>query len=132
MRGARWLVLVGCSVAMVFAAPVVRAGGGGTIEGGTITFVGAVVEPTCSVVGTAGDLNLVVSAAQTRPSLQRSCSNAATTAATASANVSRPYEVDVVRLSGSESDRVLNYFANYVRAAQPGSANPVLVTQTYE
>ncbi|WP_333680234.1 hypothetical protein [Dyella sp.] len=46
--------------------------------------------------------------------------------------MSRPYEVDVVHLSSSESDHVLNYFANYVRAAQPASADPVLVTQTYE
>jgi type 1 fimbria pilin len=130
MHGARWLVLVGCSVAMVFASPAVRAGGGGTIEGGTITFVGAVVEPTCSVLSAPGDMNQVLSAAQAHPSVQRSCSNA--TAAAAATNVSRPYELDVVHLSGAEPDRVLNYFANYVRTAQPASADPVLVTQTYE
>ena len=130
MRGLRWFVLASCSVAMVFASSAVRAGGGGTIEGGTITFVGAVVEPTCSVAVMPVDLNLVVSAAQIHPSLQRSCSD--TTATSATANASRPYDVDVVRLSDSEPDRVLNYFANYVRAAQPSSANPVLVTQTYE
>jgi type 1 fimbria pilin len=112
---------------MVFASPVATAGGGGTI-----TFVGAVVEPTCSVAGTPGDLNQVVSAAQVHPALQRSCSESvATTAATASTNA-RPYEVNVVHLSETESDQVLKYFANYVRAAQPGSADPVLLTQTYE
>lgn len=130
MHGARWLVLVGCSVAMVFASPAVRAGGGGTIEGGTITFVGAVVEPTCSVLTASGDLNQVLGAAQAHPSVQRSCSTITATAA--ATNVSRPYEVDVVHLSGAEPDRVLNYFANYVRTAQPASADPVLVTQTYE
>lgn len=130
MRGARWLVLAACSAAMAFGSSAVRAGGSGTIEGGTITFVGSVVEPTCSAVTTIGDLSLVVSTAQMHPSLQRSCAGPAASAATA--NVSRPYEVNVVHLSGSESDRVLNYFATYVRAAQPASADPVLVTQTYE
>jgi type 1 fimbria pilin len=132
MRGARWLVLAACSVAMAFGSSAVRAGGGGTIEGGTITFVGSIVEPTCSAVTTIGDLSQMVSAAQLHSSLQRSCSGASVTVATPNANVSRPYEVDVVHLSSSESDHVLNYFANYVRAAQPASADPVLVTQTYE
>src|SRR5579859_4695963 len=122
MRGLRWFVLASCSVAMMFASSAAKASGGGTIEGGTITFVGAVVEPTCSVAAMAGDLKLVVGAAQMHPSLQRSCSD--TTATSATANASRPYGVDVVRLSDSEPDRVLRYFANYVRAAQPASADP--------
>lgn len=130
MRGARWLVLAACSAAMAFGSSAVRAGGGGTVEGGTISFIGAVVEPTCSAVTTSGDLSLIVSAAQAHPLLQRSC--AGVTAANATASVSRPYDVNVEHLSSSESDRVLNYFANYVRAAQPASADPVLVTQTYE
>jgi len=132
MRGMRWLVLAGCSVAMVFASPVATAGGGATVGGGTITFVGAVVEPTCNVADVSGDLNLVASAALVHPALQRSCSGpVATTAATASTNA-RPYEVNVVHLSETEPDQVLKYFANYVRAAQPGSADPVLLTQTYD
>lgn len=129
MRGIRLVVLAACSVAMVFASSVVKASGSGTIDG-TITFVGAVVEPTCSAVVTPGDVNLIISAAQIRPSLQRNCAGSTVMAATAGA--SRPYAVDVVHLSGSEPDRVLKYFADYVRAAQPSSANPVLVTQTYE
>jgi type 1 fimbria pilin len=112
---------------MAFGSSAVRAGGSGTI-----TFVGAVVEPTCSVVASTDELNVVVSAAQLHPLLQRNCSEAAAATATTNASVSRPYEVDVVHLSASEPDRVLNYFANYVRAAQSGSADPVLVTQTYE
>lgn len=130
MRGQRWFVLAGCSVAMMFASFAVRAGGSGTIEGGTITFVGAVVEPTCSVALLPDDLNLAANVAQTHQSLQRSCSGATTTGA--AAGESRPYDVDVVHLSSSEPDQVLRYFASYVRAAQPSSANPVLVTQTYE
>ncbi|MFK2893451.1 hypothetical protein [Dyella flagellata] len=126
----RLLVLVGCCVAMALGSSAAKAGGGGSIEGGTITFTGAVVEPTCSVAAMPADMNLVVSAAQVHQSLQRSCSD--TSAAAAVASASRPYLVDVASLSGTQSDRVLQYFANYVRAAQPESANPVLVTQTYE
>ncbi|RUL74884.1 hypothetical protein [Dyella choica] len=126
----RLLVLVGCCATMALVSLAAKASGGGTIEGGTITFVGAVVEPTCSVAAMPADVNQVVGAAQAHQSMQRSCSDTSAVAAMASA--SRPYLVDVVSLSGSQSDRVLQYFANYVRAAQPESANPVLVTQTYE
>jgi hypothetical protein len=128
MRGMRLLVSVGCFVVMAMGSSSVRAGGGGTIEGGTITFVGAVVEPTCSLM--SSDMTQIVGAAQALPSLQRSCSVA--TSAGAAANTARPYSIDVVSLSGGEPDRVLQYFANYVRAAEPESAHPVLVTQTYE
>ncbi|QRN53270.1 hypothetical protein [Dyella caseinilytica] len=106
------------------------AGGGGTVDSGTIRFAGAVVEPTCSVASMQGVLNLAASTGQIHSSLQQNCSDpAATTDATASA--SRPFQVNVVHLSGAESDQVLRYFAGYVRAAQ-ASADPVLVTQTYE
>lgn len=130
MRGMRLLVLVGCCTAMALGSSAARAGGGGTIEGGTISFVGSVVEPTCSVAAASADMDRLVSAAQVQQSLQRSCSDSS--APTAMAGSSRPYLVDVVSLSGSQPDRVLQYFADYVRAAQPESANPVLVTQTYE
>jgi len=104
---------------------VARAGGGGTVDSGTIRFAGAVVEPTCSIASMQGVLNVASST-----TVQQNCAGqAATTDATSSA--SRPYEVNVVHLSGSESDQVLRYFAGYVRAAQ-ASADPMLVTQTYE
>jgi hypothetical protein len=130
MYVARRLVLLGCFLVSALGAPAVRAGGGGTIEGGTITFVGAIVEPTCSVATAPGTLSLAGRAAPVHPGLQQSC--AGSTAAGEPASASRPHEVDVVHLSASESDRVLRYFANYVRVAQPGSADPMLVTQTYE
>ena len=128
MRGMRLLVSVGCFVVMVMGSSSVRAGGGGTIEGGTISFMGAVVEPTCGLL--SSDMSPMVGTTQTHQSQQRSCSVA--TPAGAATHASRPYSVDVVSLSGSEPDRVLQYFANYVRAAEPESAHPVLVTQTYE
>jgi type 1 fimbria pilin len=132
MRGQRLLVLAACSVAMMFASSVVKAGGGGTIDGGIIRFVGAVVEPTCSAVVVPEDVNQAVAAGRTHQSLQRSCSAPTTAGVATVTDNSRPYDVNVVHLSSSESDHVLNYFANYVRAAQPGTADPVLLTQTYE
>ena len=130
MHGRRWLVL-GCLVISALGASAAKAGGGGTIDGGTITFVGAIVEPTCSALTTPSDVRAAADAAQNHQSLQRNCFVPVTGSAT-STDAPRPYEVDVVHLSSSESDRVLSYFANYVRAAQPGSADPMLVTQTYD
>jgi hypothetical protein len=126
MRG-RWWVLSSCLLVSVLGASAVKAGGGGTIDG-TITFVGAVVEPTCSIGAEQDVVSVVASAAATQQSHQRSCAGANPT----SAQVSRIYNVGVVHLSNAESDQVLRYFANYVRAAKSGSADPVLVTQTYE
>lgn len=130
MRSLRYVVLAGCFFVTVLGSPAAKASGGGTIDGGTITFTGMVVEPTCSVATVSTDVGLAPGAVQVHQPLQRSCSSATATGPTA--KVSRPYIVDVVRLSGTEPDRVLRYFENYVRAAQPQSANPQLITQTYE
>jgi type 1 fimbria pilin len=128
MRVPRSLVLVSCFLLSVLGASTAQAGGGGTIEGGTIRFVGAIVEPTCNLTAVmdaqAGGASPIHS------SLQQNCSD--TSSASTAANASRPYSVDVTPISVSETDQVLVYFANYVRAANPGSANPVLVTQTYD
>lgn len=130
MRVPQLLVLVGCFLVSILGASAARAGGGGTVESGTITFVGAILEPTCSGMTASDALDLAASAARMHQPLQRNCSDPSSSSAAADA--SRPYVVDVAPLSGSEPDQVLRYFANYVRAEQPGSANPVLVTQTYE
>ncbi|WP_233840797.1 hypothetical protein [Dyella sp. 2HG41-7] len=130
MRAQRWLVLTSCSVAMLFASSAVRASGGGNIEGGTITFVGAVVEPTCSAVVTPSEMNQVFNAAQTHRPIERNCLEPTTAGVVTDAY--RPYDIEVVHLSNAEPDHVLRYFAGYVRAAQPGSADPVLMTQTYD
>jgi hypothetical protein len=131
MRGPRWWVLVSCFFMSVCGASAVKAGGGGTIEGGTISFIGAVVAPTCSIAADEVSLSAVISTSSLHASLQRNCSRPTSTAESAP-DPSRIYAVDVEHLSGSESDHVLNYFASYVRAAQPGSADPVLVTQSFE
>jgi hypothetical protein len=127
MRSPRSLVLVSCFLVSVLGASAAKAGGGGTVDGGTIRFSGAVVEPTCSIA-TQSIPGLTAGTVQVRQSLQQSCGGSATAGATAS--TSPTYQVDVVHLSGTEPDQVLRYFAGYVRAAQ-ASADPELVTQTY-
>lgn len=129
MRGARWLVLASCSIAMMFASSAVRAGGGGTIEGGTITFVGALVAPTCNISAAQDLVSVARGAAGSSQSRQRACVSTAAAPANANAQI---YSTSVVHLSSAEPDQVLRYFANYVRAAQSSSADPVLVTHTYE
>jgi hypothetical protein len=125
MRSKQWLIWVGCFLVSALGTSAARAGGGGTVDTGTIRFSGAVVEPTCSVASMQGVINLATST-----TLQQNCADpAATSDATTSA--SRPYQVNIVHLSGSEPDQVLRYFAGYVRAAQ-ATADPMLVTQTYE
>lgn len=129
MRNRQWLIWVGCFLVSALGMSTAKAGGGGTVDSGTIRFAGAVVEPTCSVAAMQSVVNLAASTAQMHQSLQQNCSEPATTGATTSS--SRPYEVYVAHLSGSEPDQVLRYFAGYVRASQ-ATADPVLVTQTYE
>jgi hypothetical protein len=127
MCGSRWLFLVGCLVVSVAGTSAATAGGSGTLGSGTITFVGALVEPTCSV-STAADVEGAFGHAGEPQLRRRSCS--ATGSATADA--SRTYSSSVVHLSDSEPDQVLRYFAGYVRAGQAVGADPVLVTQTYD
>jgi type 1 fimbria pilin len=129
MRGPRSLVLVSCFLISVLGASAAKAGGGGTVDGGTIRFAGAVIEPTCSVAAMQSVLDLAASATQMHQSIQQSCAGPATAGATTGA--APTYKVDVVHLSGSEPDQVLRYFSGYVRAAQ-ASADPKLVTQTYD
>jgi hypothetical protein len=121
----RLFVLAGCFLASALGASGVKAGGGGNTEGGTIAFVGALVAPTCNISTAPDLLGAVIGAQQLR---QRNCSGTTS----APSNASRTYDTSVVHLSSSESDQVLRYFVSYVRAAQAGSADPVLVTQTYE
>jgi hypothetical protein len=128
MRGPRWLVLIGCVFVATLGSSAAKAGGAGTVESGTVTFVGAIVAPTCNVATNLNVLRAAANETTARQSSVQSCLGAGEVAT----NPSRIYAVTVSRLSNSESDRVLQYFANYVRTEQPGSADPVLVTQAYE
>lgn len=124
MRGMRLLVLAGCFFVTAFGASTAKAGGGGeAIGGGTVTFVGAIVAPTCSM---AAEDAATPSALPTSNSRQ-TCAGAGS----AATNAARIYDVSVQHLSNAESDRVLQYFDNYVRA-NSSAADPLLLTQTYE
>ncbi|RUL64447.1 hypothetical protein EKH79_10480 [Dyella dinghuensis] len=99
------------------------------MEGGTISFMGSLVEPTCNLSTAPDLLSQAASVEGARQSYRRSCSGGTTRT---TVDASRTYSTSVVHLSSIESDQVLRYFAGYVRAAQSSTADPVLVTQTYE
>lgn len=127
MRSPRYVILAGCFLGLVLGSPAARAGGD-IAAGGTITFVGAVVEPTCSIANEPDSLHLVTSPAASEQSTRHICSGPSGSQVEAS----RIYEANVTHLSATTPDRVLSYFDHYVRAANPGGADPELVTQTYE
>lgn len=97
-------------------------------DGGTISFAGAIVAPTCSIAAGSSSLTATVGEALVNQPVRRACSEPGHPAA----DTARAYAVSVARLSSSESDRVLAYFDSYVKAGRPDADDPVLVTQTYE
>ena len=83
-----------------------------------IEFSGAIVEPTCGVAASQ----------HTAAAPQRlTCASSSH----APVNSNPTYVLTTRRLSGQESDRVLEYFDAYVKAGRPGAA-PTLLTQTYD
>ncbi len=111
MKGCSRRTWLGCAVALALGASVAHAG-----TGGTITFVGAIVAPTCSFGGAmeaaSGSANGGCGVAPEHPSAPTSM-----------------YRQDVVPLEGAlnSQDRLLNYFAGYA-----GTANARFMTRTYE
>ncbi|MGC1549121.1 MAG: hypothetical protein WA777_11385 [Rhodanobacter sp.] len=128
MTRSRCVVLVGGFCAMVLSTSLAHAAGGGTIGGGTITFVGAILAPTCNIATVPDSLTAVAGEAVAPTSHRQICSGPGGDAA----NMARAYALNVVRLTSTESDPVLKYFDNYVKAGDPTAKDPVLVTQTYE
>lgn len=110
------LIAASCLGAMAIIPSTVRA------ADGRVTFSGAVVEPTCSVVTTA----LTTALTTFRPR-RMVCANPGKLGAAA-----RSYVVSSVRLTRATPYRVLQYFNAYVRASRPGAAAPVLLTQVYD
>ena len=110
-----WL---GCVVALTLGAPLAYA------DGGTITFSGAVVTPTCSV-DSGGTSTLPVSGTRF------GCGGAAASFSTQSPQA---YTVSVEPLGSSSlsTDRLITYFSGYVRASVPGDTHMQLVTQAYD
>jgi type 1 fimbria pilin len=95
-------------------------------EESKIVFSGSIVAPTCPVALT----ETTASAASASTSLgQRFDCDAGSAHASAA---SRFYASTTVQISGSQADRVLRYFDEYVKSGSPNAKDPVVVTQTYE
>lgn len=99
-----WMV---CAVAMALGAPLAHA------DGGTITFVGAVVSPTCSFDAGAS------SGAATG-----GCG--AATVAQLPTSVYRQ-QIDTLEAALHASDRLMTYFAGYA-----GTADTRMMTRVYD
>ncbi len=113
--------LVGCVFAMSLMAQGAKA------AEGRIVFSGAIVEPTCSVA--TESIVTMAAVPSPRPEAHRQTCSMPDHAAAAAP---RTYALAVVRLTGSEPDRLLRYFDGYVKTGQVDALHPVLVTQTYE
>lgn len=114
------IMWAGCTLAMIVGSTSVRA------DGGSISFSGAVVEPTCSISDTRMDVASTRSNAS-GPSQRFACGSADT-----AADAGRVYALTEVKLDAAAigNDRVLAYFADYLGDA--GLADARLVTQTFE
>jgi hypothetical protein len=124
MTGSRCVVWVSGLCAALLNISIAQAAGSGSLGSGTISFVGAVVAPTCMITTSPNTLGEAV-AIQSRRQI---CPGPGGDAA----NAARIYTASVVRLSSAESDPVLKYFDHYVKASGLDAKDPVLVTQTYE
>lgn len=121
MKGWTRKTWIGCVVALALGVPLAHA------DGGTITFSGAVVTPTCSVGG-SDSAPATANMSRTR----FGCSGAAD--ASFSAKAPQAYTVSVESLESSSlgADRLVSYFSGYVHASVPGDVHMQLVTQAYE
>lgn len=90
-----------------------------------LAFSGALVGPTCSIA--AAQLTPVRMAMPEAKAQRFSCDVGGRATAE-----SQSYVLTRRSLSGSETDRVLNYFNGYVVAGRSNTAEPELLTQTYE
>jgi hypothetical protein len=127
MKWSNSLLLLSVAAVGMLCIPRVAAASGSTgASGGRITFIGAIVEPTCGVK--AESVETLVSRSSGQHRLNRMTCAGSDVAAAAP----QIYSVTVVRLSSSEADRVLKYFDTYVKASRPDAVDPVLLTQTYE
>jgi hypothetical protein len=111
MKGWIRRTCVGCVVALALGATSVHAS-----AGGTITFVGAIVMPTCSAGGSMG----------VSPG---SSSGGCGVVPDHSSLPTSSYRQDVVPLERAvvTQDRLLVYFASYA-----GTADTQMMTRTYE
>lgn len=99
-------ILLGCVVTLTLGAPCAYA------DGGTITFSGAIVVPTSAPDSAAMSSGHAVVSLTSAPSYTLS--------------------VEPLEASALSSDRLIVYFAGYVRASGNQDIPMQLVTQAYE
>lgn len=112
-------MLAGCALIMLVGMSDARA------AGGRIVFSGAVVEPTCPVDGASA-----VRAISTNNGLMQdrlTCGQTAT-------DLGRSYSRSVISLSevAVADDRLLGYFAGYVRDDRARDTQAKLIVRVYE
>lgn len=117
---------MGCVVAMSLGVPVAHA------DGGTITFSGAVVAPTCAA--SSASMGATLPAQRTATSRQRfECGGDGESGARAHAFPSSyTLTVEPLESSSLSADRLVGYFSNYVKASGQAQARMNLVTQAYD
>lgn len=113
--------LVGCVLAMSFIAQSAKA------ADGRVIFSGAIVEPTCRVDQLNPDIMRQL-AAEARASARVACAGASG----ATSGMPQAYTLTVARFSTETQDRLLRYFASYVKAGSTDMAAAHMVTQTYD
>jgi hypothetical protein len=119
----RW-TCVGFAVALALGAPSAYA------EGGTITFSGAVVTPTCAA--DSGRVIALSSGQRNVASSQQRFGCGGSSDASPTSTQSYELSVEPLEASALSSDRLISYFANYVRASAQEDIHMQLVTQAYE
>jgi type 1 fimbria pilin len=108
-------VVASCLGAVAFAPTLAFA------QQGHIGFSGSIVEPTCASSATDATLTNIGNVPR-----HMTCARAG------SAAPARDYALSVTHLGDNPADRVLRYFATYVRATSSGTAVPVLLMKVYE
>jgi len=134
MKSSISLLLVSIAIVGMLSMPCLATAGGVEASGGRISFMGAIVEPTCSASVASIDTVASISTSHNVTPLRFACGTART-----ATDSSQFYSLTVVDLDAAtiNHDRVLDYFAGYVKAADSRDkagkrVTPILVTQTYE
>jgi len=115
----RIFTAAGCAMAFAMGVTFARA------DAGSISFSGAVVEPTCAVVASDG-APAPQGTGGARPDL-RSCGRTA-------GDAGQTYARNVVQLDAASvaRDRLLDYYAGYAGTGPTGQPDVRLVVRTYQ
>lgn len=124
MKGWIRRTCVVCAVASALGAPLAHA------DGGTITFSGAVLAPTCSAGN--GDMGAISATQHAALSRQRFDCGSSTGANAHAVPTSYTLTVEPLDSSALSADRLVSYFSSYVKASGQEDAHMNLVTQAYD